>query len=359
MTEYKMYDKVLDDEALYWTVKDTKKTLSYGSIINTLASPRNVGKSYSCMELLQEQLNKGKEVAWGRYNKPELAPSITAWQKFNPDLVSKKTDNPNLKVYEDPCTGGSITFFTWSISQNLKGIDGEYTYFVCDEFIPERYTNKSRLDTEFADWSSVYASFRRRSDMKVIMLSNNVYWMNPFYEAWNVIPFGKRKTMVTKDIFTANIDGEEIKTIRRTTNENIGMSKMMVKANINANNIMFSSSAEMQHFYDNQTKAEYTTIKKCPDMSVPLESIQLMSDGYYMGYREYDGMCWFCKIKNDETKETLVSEPQYIDIAKRHYRGGMYIKYFEDVFNMGCCAFDCSETLTHFLRWIRHMRQRL
>ena len=357
MTTYKLYNNPLDSDARYWTLADTKKTLSYGATYNTLMSPRNVGKSYSCMQLANQELEKGNSVAWGRYNKIELGASIKAWTQFNPDLVPVKNEGSTLKTLVDSCTGGRLTFFTWSVSQNLKGIDEPYKYIICDEFIPDRYTNKTRLDTEFDDWSSVYFSLARDYKPKVIMLSNCIYWMNPFYERWNICPFAKGKTLAVKDILTADIDGETVKSNRRVVSENIGMSKTMIKRTIEETNVMFASSSEMQHYYNNQTKAEYTKIAKCPDMTVPLDYIQLMSDGYYMGTRSYDGMLYVSKIRPDLHKETAVSEPEYIDITKRHYRGKSYVPYYEDAFNAGMCAFDSSETLTHFLRWIRHMRR--
>ena len=357
MTEYKLYDHKLDENALYWTLKDLKRTLSYGATFNTLASPRNVGKSYSAMELCQEQLDKGQSVAWGRYNKIELSASIKAWTQFNPELKPVKSEGSDIKTYADECTGGRISFFTWSRSQNLKGIDEPFKYIVCDEFIPERYTEKTRLDTEFNDWTSVYLSLARRYNPKVVMLSNNIFWMNPFYDKWNVIPFPKGKTLVVKDTLTADIDGDLYKSVRRVVNENIGMSKSMVKATIEQTNVQFSTSAEMQRYYDNATKAEYTKIAKCPDLSIPLESLQLMTDGYYMGFRIYDGQLYISKIKVDISKETAVSEPEYINFEKKHYRSKSYIQYFEPQFNAGNCVFDSGETLTHFLRWIRHNRR--
>ena len=84
-----------------------------------------------------------------------------------------------------------------------------------------------------------------------------------------------------------------------------------------------------------------------------------MSDGYYMGNRDYDGKLYFSKNRPDTSKDTFVPEPQYIDFTKRHFRTTDYTKAFETAFNNGLCVFDKPETLNAFLRWLRHMRMRI
>ena len=154
-------------------------------------------------------------------------------------------------------------------------------------------------------------------------------------------------------------DYEKYNVKRRIVSENIAMTPAMIERNLKQIAIGFGSSEDMQQYLDNVTKAEYTTIGQCPDKKVQLESIQLMSDGYYMGFREYDGMFYFCKIKPDYNKETAVSEPSYIDFTKNHWRTPKYNQFFEDIFNSALCVFDTPETLNAFLRWLRHNRNRI
>lgn len=348
-----------DSNQEFWELKDLKKLLSYGSNIVCVTSPRNIGKSYSAMQLAYESISKGHNVAWGRYNKIELGQAVTSFKEFAPDMIEFKLDNSACKGLVDPATGGRVVFFPWNRSQNMKGLDIEFEYMICDEFIPERYTEKTRLDTEFNDWNSVYLSLARNEHTKCIMLANCIYWQNPFYLQWGIPPFSKGKILIVDSKFNADVDGNKYETKRRIVCENVAMTGAMIDRNLQQIAIGFGSSEDMQHYLDNVTKAEYTTIGKCPDMKIQLESIQLMSEGYYMGFREHGGMFYFTKIKPDVNKETAVSEPAYIDFTKNQWRTPKYNQFFEDIFNSALCVFDTPETLNAFLRWLRHNRNRI
>ena len=347
-----------DQTQKYWLKKDLKYLLSFNGDVTIAQSPRNVGKSYSAMELADDVLNSGRAVAWGRYNKIELDASISAFLETHPHVIKEK-GNKNAIIYTDPETKGRIVFFTWNVSQNLKGMDIPFTYMICDEFVPERYTNKTRMDTEFADWNSVFLSLSRSYGTRAILISNNVYWQNPFFLGWGVPPFGKGKICIVDSEFTAEIEGKKFRTSRRIVVENVAMTIAMIERNLKQTALSFTSDADMQRYFDNCTKQEYTTIGKCPDMTTPLMSFGLMSDGYYMGIRDYDGKLYFSKNRPDTSKDTFVSEPQYIDFTKRHFRTTDYTKAFEAAFNNGLCVFDKPETLNAFLRWLRHMRMRI
>ena len=359
VNKYKEITVDRDPMEEYWTLKDLKKLLSYGASIVCAQSPRNIGKSYSAMELASEVMNKGGCIAWGRYNKVELGQAIATFKEYAPDLTDYKLDSSTCKGLVDPVTGGKIVFFPWNRSQNLKGLDLPFEYMICDEFVPERYTEKTRLDTEFSDWNSVYLSLSRNYGTKAIMLSNMIYWQNPFFLQWGVPPFGRGKILITDSTFRAVIDGREYTAKRRVVCENVAMTPAMIERNLRQIAIGFRSDADMKEYLENVTRAEYTTIGQCPDKKVQLENIQLMSDGYYMGFREHGGLFYFSKIKPDFTKETAVSETAHIDFSKNHYRTPKYNQFFEDIFNKALCVFDSAETLNAFSRWLRHNRSKV
>ena len=359
VTKYKEIVVDRDKNQEFWELKDLKKLLSYGSDIVTAQSPRNIGKSYSAMQLASEVLNKGGCIAWGRYNKVELGQAISTFKEYAPDMEDYKLDSSTCKGLVDPCTGGKIVFFPWNRSQNMKGLDMPFKYMICDEFIPERYTEKTRMDTEFSDWNSVYLSLARNHGTKAIMLSNCIYWQNPFFLQWGIPPFGKGKILIADATFSAEVEGVRYETKRRIANENIAMTGAMIQRNLKQIAVGFGSDADMKTYLENVTKAEYTTIGECPDKKIQLADIQLMSDGYYMGFREYDGMFYFCKIKPNFAKETAVSEPAYIDFKKNQWRTPKYSQFFEEIFNSALCVFDNAETLNAFLRWLRHNRTKV
>lgn len=348
------------DDMEYWDLRALKKLVGYNGDVVGAQSTRNYGKSYAGMQFANEFLEKGLNVAWGRYNKPELATSLQTWKTFNPLLKEVSVKNSNGQTYLiDESTGGKILFFSWSVAQNLKGIDEPYEWMICDEFIPERYTAKTRMDTEFADYNSVFKSIARSYGTKQMFFSNCIYWFNPFFIGWGLPPFGKGKIAVMDDRFKVEIDGHTFKTERRVVWENVAGTHAIIQRNLKQSSLEFGTESELTAYFNNETKAEYTTIEKCPDMSRPLNNIQFMTDGYYFGFRMCNGMAYFTKINPSLDIDTYVSEPAYIDIRRRHYRNAKMGVELEEMFNNAQCAFNSPETLTAFLRFIRHLRGRV
>lgn len=349
-----------DDSNPYWDIGCLKKLLSYQADAYIAQSPRSYGKSYSGMELcLQNAIDKGENVAWGRYNKPEAGQAYNTWLEHCPNLVPMKAPDSPFKWLIDECTGGKVCIFTWSISQNAKGIDTPFKYMICDEFIPERYTSMPRMDTEFNDWDSVRKSLVRNWGTKVIMFSNNIYWQNPFFIKWGIPPFGKGKYLQKTDTLKATLNGETIKETRTIVVENVAGTSAIIKRNIKEQMLSFNSSEDLQRYFDNETKQEYTTIAECPDLNIPLSKAQYMSDGYYFNCRVLDGMYYWVKVRPDPSRRTFVAEPTYIDINKGHFRDTQTALVLEQIFNAGRCAFDDVETLNAFYRYLRNCRSRI
>lgn len=355
----KMYDATHPPDLAYWDLGCLKKLLSHRADIYVAQSPRNYGKTYSAKELVKECLRKGESVAWGRYNKPEVGQAIADLTTNIAGLVPLKMPDSPHRWFEDECTGGRLVFFNWSIAQNSKGMDYPFKYMICDEFIPERYTNKTRMDTEFNDWDSVRKSIVRSYGTIPILLSNNIYWQNPFFLKWDIPAFGKGQILKKVDYFRGTIDGETIKEDRTIVIENVAGTPALIKRNIREQLLSFNSSEEMQRYFDNETKQEYTTIGLCPDLKKPLYPLLFMSEGYYFGMRAYDGKWYFCKTKPNLSVPCCVSEPEYIDERKNHYRNPKACVDLEAMFNSGRCVFDRPETLNAFYRWLRKSRMRI
>lgn len=355
----KFYDAHHKDDKKYWDISCLKKLLSHQADVYGAQSPRNYGKSYSGMQLCNEAIMKGENCFWGRYNKPESGQAYNTWLEFAPNLTPLKVPDSPFKWLIDECTGGKLCIFYWSVSQNAKGIDTPSKYMVCDEFIPERYTAKTRLDTEFADWDSVRKSIVRSYGTIPILFSNNIFWNNPFFLQWGIPPFSKGQIIKKIDTFSAVLNNEKYSQTRTVVFENVAGTKEIINRNLKEQALSFSSSRDLQRYFDNETKQEYTRIAKCPDLKKALEPIQLMSDGYYIGVRKYSGELYFCHTSPSYEYDTYVSEPEYIDIRRRHFRPKSVIPSFEDYFNSGICVFDTPDTLMAFMRWLRHSRQRI
>lgn len=342
----------------YWDIKCLKYLLSLGAKgdIFISNSPRNYGKTYSVVELVKEVLLNGGSIAYGRYNKPELGSSMGDLLNKIDNLVPVKVEGSQLKFYEYTPTGGRIAFFYWSIAQNVKGTDWPFEYIICDEFIPERYTNKSRYDTEFKDWTSVYKTLARSYNPSVIMLANNIQWINPFYLSWGITPIDKGDIVRFVQYFSINVDGEKYRTSRTVIVENVQATKPIILRNLKQQAISFNSDKEMQNYFDNATRKEYCQIAKCPDANAPLSNIQIMSEGYYMRARGYNGLMYWMKVKQDANLTTITSEPEYIDVRTKTIKNKSVNEGLEDVFNSGLCVFDSTDTLMAFMRFLRHNR---
>lgn len=187
-------------------------------------SPRAYGKSFAALQYLKEKcIDKGEWCCWGRYNREELKQAKADVLSKIPDLVlNRELSSAASPVYEDPSTGGCIMLYSWNISQNLKGVDHPFLWNVCDEFIPERYTNRTRMDTEFQDWNSCRKSLARSYNcMNNIMLSNCIDWFNPFFLKWEVNPFPKGHIWKERRKLSIQVDGMEISTVRTVAIENV------------------------------------------------------------------------------------------------------------------------------------------
>lgn len=319
-------------------------------------SPRNYGKTYAVMELCREVLEKGGSIAYGRYNKPELGSSIADFLNKIDTLEPIKVEGSQLKWYEYTPTGGRVAFFSWSIAQNVKGTDWAFDYIICDEFIPERYTNKSRYDTEFRDWTSVYKTLARSYNPTVIMLANNIQWINPFYLKWGITPVDKGDIVRFVQYFNIKVDGENYRTSRTVILENLMATKPIILRNLKQQAISFTNDKDMENYFDNATRKEYCQIAKCPVTDAPLSTIQIMSEGYYMRARGYNGLMYWCKVKQDTNLTTITSEPEYIDMRTRTIKNKSVNEGLENAFNGGLCVFDTTETLMAFMRFLRHNR---
>ena len=353
--KFKLYDEDLKPEDRFYEVSTLKKRLAHNCDYTILSSPRAVGKSYSGMMLCSECLDKGENVVWERYNKVELGIALDEWMKFRPWLT--KTTIPNGAGWKliDETTGGHVALIPWNIAQNSKGLDDAYIWEVKDEFIPVRYTQKTRLDTEFDDAMAVRQSIIRKYPTRSIYFANCIQWINPYSVNWGLPPVDRGTYL--KVIDTMEYKGK--KDSRSILWENIAMTEGMIERTLHSVISSSRSQEEVDSYFDNATRQEYSRIEECPDLSVQPCHYQMMSQGYYMGYRQFEGTLYWFKTKPRDDIETFVSEPEYIDYERKQFRDPYLARQIEERFNDGHCAFDSPETLVALLRWLYHCRKRI
>lgn len=312
------------------------------------------------MDLCSEYLDKGLNSVWERYNKVELSTALEAWQEFRPDLRKEVMgQGRGWKLINDN-TGAHIALLSWNIAQNAKGLDSAYVWEVKDEFIPERYVQKTRLDTEFDDSMSVRKSVIRKYPTRSIYLANCIQWINPYTIGWGFPPVDRGTALrMVEDMSYTTKSGKIISDRKSVIWENIAMTDAMIERTFHSSVAGARSEAELQAYYDNATKQEYSRIGLCPDMSIQLAPLQLMSQDYWMGYRVHDGQMYWSKTKPRSDIETYVSEAAYIDASKKRFRDPSLSPQIEKYFNEGRCIFDSPETLVALQRWLFHNRQRI
>ena len=351
----KVYDENLKPELEYFDIDMLNKRLAFNADYTVFNSPRAVGKTYAGMTKASQILDKGDNVVWERYNMSELSVALETWQDFRPDLEKSTIGRGQGWKLTDPTTGGHVALIAWNIAQNAKGLDSPYIFEFKDEFIPERYTAKTRLDTEFADSMSVRKSIIRGYETRSIYFANCIQWINPYSIAWGVPPVDRGTFIVIKDVFTLG----ELKDTRTILWENIAMTPAMIERTFHTTVAGATSQEDVESYYRNATKQEYSRIAECPDKSLQLEPLQLMSQGYYMGYRIFEGLMYWTEIKPRHDIETYVAEPEYIDVNKKRFRDPSLSPQIESRFNAGLCVFDCPETLVALQRWLFHNRKRV
>lgn len=360
MITNKVYEWKHPESLEHWDIKALKKLLSHNADYTCATSPRSVGKSFAAMTLCSEALDRGENVVWERYNNNELSIALEAWQEFRPGLKKTSLGNGRGWKLTDESTGGHVALITWNIPQNAKGLDDAYIWEIKDEFIPESYKQKTRIFTEFDDAMSVRKSIIRKYPTRSIYLANCIQWINPYTTGWGLPPVDVGTALKSiQDMSYTTPSGRTFRDHKTIIWENIRMTEAMIERTFHTSVAGARSEEELRAYYNNATRQEYSRIEECPDKKVQLENLQLMSQGYYFGYRLYDGCLFWTQIRPRSDREVYVSEPEYIDIKRLHFRDLSLTRQIEAFFNDGRCIFDSTDTLVALQRWLFNNRKRI
>lgn len=346
----------VDQKAEYFTKFDIEHMLSYDCDYSVVTSIRNLGKSYACMQHCIDLIKDGKTVLWERYNKDEMALACKTWENFAPDLTYVKSEG--IKTYTDEISGGELMIISTSVANNIKGYDADYEHLpvleVKDEFLPVRYNRNDRFINEFREAMEIRKTFKRNGPMRSIYLSNCLNWINPYTINWKIPPVTGGECIKITDTFVYGDLKEQRKILWYSVKPTDAQMKRVMKTEVSSMNI-----ASFDEYFNNAFYKEYDVFGKCPDMSKSLSKQELMTEGYYMNYRSYNGRFYIQRVQHERNKIVFVSEPQYVDFEIRHFRDKQLSTMFESYFNAGVLVFDTSETYYAFLRWIINSRKQL
>lgn len=351
--------KAQEPQTEYYSKFDLEIDLSFNTDYTVLTSVRNIGKSYSAMQYALSLIEQGKTVLWERYTKDEFAMSVRAWENFAPDLKNIKGKIKNLIDEE---SGGELIIIQTSVANNIKGYDNSLEKLpvleVKDEFLPVRYTNNTRFINEFTEAMEIRKTFKRNGNMRSLYLGNNLNWLNPYTIGWNMPLVQNGERIKVTDTFNINKEDVDISAQRTILWHSIKPTQKML-TRIFGHEIASLNKTDLNEYFDNGFYKEYDAFGKCPDMRTPLAPYEIMSQGYYIGIRIYDGKMYMCKVNHNANAEVYVSEPEYIDYENNHIRMKSVGREFENRFDGGLCIFDNMNTYYAFFRWIVNIRKRL
>lgn len=167
---------------------DYNNILSRNAMINFILTNRGGGKTYGFKKkAINNFLKKGKQFVYVRRYKTEFKKILTFFDDIKeefPDHTFKCTKN--FAYIDDKIAG---FFIPLSTANNEKSTAYPNVTLLCyDEFVIDK-KNQRYLPNEVDLMNGLIETIvRKRDDLTVIMLANNVTICNPYFEFWNIYP---------------------------------------------------------------------------------------------------------------------------------------------------------------------------
>ena len=303
-------------------------------------SVRNIGKTYTVFKNLRAQIEKGYNVAISRYDRIELAVTISDFLRYYEDKVDGETvrhykrvappmmEMP-IKIYEFE-NGARVYFFAIKDSPNLKGMEiTNLNRWFIDEFVPIAYKFQTRKYKEFDYFTELYHTVLRSNiGLKIIMCANCKVWENPYFMGWEIPKFK------SGNILKIERDG------LRLAIENVEPSKAMAKAFIDGElkmgKTMESIEAEMRNY---ATDPEQFIAKT--DNAVDT-GYQIKIKGCVYGVYSKRGKTYFVEEPYDSTKDGYLLTP--IEYDDNFVYEPLFVAMIEKIIYYNKARFDTRKT---------------
>lgn len=164
--------------------------LSYNIFMNIVMSPRGNGKSYGAKKLIIENyLKRGKQSVYIRRTKTELD---GIKDKYWHDIMHEYPDLEfTVKGYEGYINGDLVLHFIPLSTSSDRKSDAfpNVTMMFFDEYVITTTRHKQYLKNEMTLLFDIIETvFRKRTDSKVILMSNAVSYVNPLFDLYNIEP---------------------------------------------------------------------------------------------------------------------------------------------------------------------------
>lgn len=172
------------------------RLLSYGGTINMAVGARGLGKTYGAKRLvIRNAIRKGEEFVYMRRFKTELKHVSTFFNDIAaefPDYefrVAGRVASYRRRGDEDAAWATMGYFIALSSAATLKSVSyPKVTVVIFDEFIIETGSRRY-LPGEVDTFLDLYSTIDRNRDrVRVLMLSNAVRSVNPYFVEWHLRP---------------------------------------------------------------------------------------------------------------------------------------------------------------------------
>ena len=309
-----------DDE--FWKAD---KLLSYDADIMIAMSIRNLGKTYSAMQLIKNKVSKGYACCWSRWSDGETKLAMSEF--FDGEDIGKNSDKNvwvketlNSSAYKITHveSGGTLYFLSVKMAYKHKGLDiASLKYWVWDEFLPEFYENQTHKNELNLKFNSLYTTLRRNNpNFRVLLLSNNISWFNALYEQWGISPFpsGEIRTFIQKSNVKLH-EGFKLPEIR-VVMESVLPTKKQIERVIR-DEIMKGSASKIIDYLNNVTRDNFTLYEKCPDLSIPLHPADWVYLGKTYTFRIYKDTLYWIESKPRDCYKWTTNRDEVTDIIKK------------------------------------------
>lgn len=338
----------MKENELYYSLNDL---LSYNAEISIAFSIRDLGKSYSAMNLVDKTIETGRSCVWSRWDRDQTLLSLKEYLDFTDKEYSIISPSRGIKVLQPKDDNlGSVYFIPVKDAAKAKGIDQDFRYWIYDEFLPEFYQNRVQKEEEYDKWASLYTTLKRDTpDFRAILMSNCISWFNGYFRAWGIRPFPAGQ-------------------IKRFTQKAFGYSTDVVMHNVKPSPLALDrvirhevakgkSEEEITRYIENATQDKGFFIGKCPDLNTPLHPVLFIHHGQYYGFREYEGRIYFCKTKYREDYGVMALNRRELSDGMARDRGAG--ANFERWINMGIARFENVEVMNAIIDLVYLSRERL
>lgn len=173
---------------------------SYNAYWNFIISNRGGGKTYGFKEMcIKDFLKKGEQFIYVRRTKVELEDR----QTFFDDIKEKFPDHELRVQGKTALIDGKVAgyFIALSTSRNKKSVPyPKVTKIGFDEFIIEKLGSKGYLKDEVTTMLELCSTVtRKRDNVRVYFMGNNISLVNPYFIYFNCIPKSNERFHIFKD----------------------------------------------------------------------------------------------------------------------------------------------------------------